>query len=355
MNALLWVAVFFLLLNSLACLWRVLAGPTLADRILGVNVVATNTMVVLALLALLLEQGFDVEVLACFEPRLNSIGAWWQQLFGESEGKEHTGLFPAAVQYSTDLHSLGQYLQEGRRNVLETFLMAERDEGNLTVPEMEADLDKLAYLEGETFTHVNRRAYEGTVQAHHDGGVPTMTFWIDAIKPPALGELLYVFEHAVAVDVRERLAFGMGAVAVQVGERLGLADDVEPVIDHDLDLRVVRPDQPQRAARDQIQDDGPALGLVGGGPRRTEPRGLKGGTLQGGVSIGADRKLDDAAQHQDQRHRQQPELQRGGARAFAQQPAEAARRRHSTILSLLRRRPMTRNASARLSLSGAWK
>lgn len=147
----------------------------------------------------LLQDGYSVEALATFEPRLGGIGSWWQQLFGESEGKQEKGLYPSAVQYSTDLHSLGQYMQQGQRILIETFLIAERDQGDLQVPELETNLDKLGYLEGETFTHINRRAYEGTIQAHHDGGVPTMTVWIDAIKPPAIGELLYLFEHAVAV------------------------------------------------------------------------------------------------------------------------------------------------------------
>lgn len=149
---------------------------------------------------LLLEQGYDVEVLAVFEPRLSSIGAWWQQLYGESEGKEHKGLYPATVQYSTDLHSLGQYMQEGQRIVLETFLMLEDDGGNLTVPATDADLDGLNYLAGQTLTHINRQAYQGTAAAHTDGGVPNMTVWLDRLTPETLGDCLYFFEHAVAVS-----------------------------------------------------------------------------------------------------------------------------------------------------------
>lgn len=147
----------------------------------------------------LLQQQYGVEVLAVFEPRLSGIGGWWQQLFGESEGKEHKGLFPTTVQYSTDLHSLGQYMQEGRRMLLETFLMVEHDGGDLTVPHMEANLDGLNYLDGQTFTHINRQAYEGTAEAHREGGVPTMSLWLDRIDANAIGEMLYFFEHAVAV------------------------------------------------------------------------------------------------------------------------------------------------------------
>ena len=148
----------------------------------------------------LLQKGYAVEVLATFEPLLSGIGAWWQQLFGESEGKEHTGLYPATVEYSTDLHSLGQYMQDGKRILVETFLMIEDDGGDLTVPDSIANLDQLNYLAGKTFTDINRKAYEGTASAHTEGGVPNMTLWVDRITPYTLGEALYFFEHAVAVS-----------------------------------------------------------------------------------------------------------------------------------------------------------
>ncbi len=150
--------------------------------------------------ALLLEDGYEVETLAVFEPRLSGLGAWWQQLFGESEGKEGTGLFPATAQYSTDLHSLGQYMQQGSRIVAETFVMAERDGGDLAIPETQDNLDGLNYLAGRTLSEVARKAYQGTAEAHTEGGVPNMTVWIDRIAPGAVGELLYFFEHAVAVS-----------------------------------------------------------------------------------------------------------------------------------------------------------
>lgn len=149
---------------------------------------------------LLLEQGYAVEVLAVFEPRLSGIGSWWQQLFGESEGKQEKGLYPATVQYSTDLHSLGQYVQEGQRILIETFLMAERTGGTLTVPATEQNLDGLNYLEGKTMEEVNRKAYEGTAKAHTDGGVPNMSVWLDDLSAGSIGEMLYFFEHAVAVS-----------------------------------------------------------------------------------------------------------------------------------------------------------
>jgi glucose-6-phosphate isomerase len=153
-----------------------------------------------ALRYLLLRQGYSTEVLAVFEPRLAGIGEWWKQLYGESEGKSGTGLFPASVQYSTDLHSLGQYMQQGPRNLIETFLMVEEDGGDVPVPATKDDLDKLNYLSGRLMREINRKAFEGTAQAHQDGGVPNVTVWLDRISPETIGECLYFFEHAVAVS-----------------------------------------------------------------------------------------------------------------------------------------------------------
>lgn len=145
------------------------------------------------------QDGMTVETLAVFEPRLYYIGGWWQQLFGESEGKDHRGLFPAVVQYSTDLHSLGQFIQDGRRTLIETFLMVENDGGSITVPEMREDDDGLGYLRGRSMTEINRKAFEGTARAHENGGVPVGTIWLPDISAESIGHLLYFFEHAVAV------------------------------------------------------------------------------------------------------------------------------------------------------------
>ncbi len=149
---------------------------------------------------LLLERGKSVELLATFEPRLGGLGGWWQQLFGESEGKEGKGLFPVSVQYSTDLHSLGQYVQQGQRLLAETFLMLEDDGGTFQAPAAASDLDGLDYLVGKPFTLINRKAYEGTLQAHVAGGVPAMTVWLDRLAPETVGEAIYFFEHAVGVS-----------------------------------------------------------------------------------------------------------------------------------------------------------
>jgi glucose-6-phosphate isomerase len=179
-----------------------------------------------ALRYLFLNDGYDVETLAVFEPKLQDVGRWWQQLFGESEGKEGTGLFPAVVQYTTDLHSLGQYMQQGQRNLIETFLLPEADPGDLTIPETEDDGDGLNYVAGKTMADVTHAAYDGTAQAHADGGVPNMTLRFDEIAPGPIGELLYFFEHAVAVsgyllDVNPFTQPGVEAYKREMYDRLG--------------------------------------------------------------------------------------------------------------------------------------
>jgi glucose-6-phosphate isomerase len=149
---------------------------------------------------LLHESTFTTELLAVFEPRLSGLGAWWQQLFGESEGKEHKGLFPVPVQYSTDLHSVGQYVQDGRRNVAETFLLPNDDAGGLVIPGSPDADDGLDFVAGRTLSLVNRKAAEGTIRAHVAGGVPVQVIRIPSIDPTSVGGLLYFFEHAVSVS-----------------------------------------------------------------------------------------------------------------------------------------------------------
>lgn len=174
----------------------------------------------------LLQDGYDVEALAVFEPKLRSIGRWWQQLFGESEGKEATGLFPTVAQYTTDLHSLGQYMQEGQRNLVETFLMPEETPDPLPIPKTDDDVDGLNYVAGKTMADVTHAAYDGTAQAHTDGGVPNVTIWFDEVAPGPIGELLYFFEHAVAVsgyllDVNPFNQPGVEAYKREMYDRLG--------------------------------------------------------------------------------------------------------------------------------------
>ncbi|MDX1531172.1 MAG: glucose-6-phosphate isomerase [Rhodothermales bacterium] len=146
------------------------------------------------------EQGFTTEILAVFEPKLKGFGGWWQQLFGESEGKEEKGLFPAVVQYTTDLHSLGQYVQQGQRTLVETFLLVEDAGEGLVVEATPANADGLNYLAGKPYAEVNRNAYAGTAEAHAEGGVPNWTITLERLDERGLGQAIAFFEHAVAVS-----------------------------------------------------------------------------------------------------------------------------------------------------------
>jgi glucose-6-phosphate isomerase len=134
------------------------------------------------------------------DPRLRSFGSWWQQLFGESEGKKGRGLFPTVAQYTTDLHSLGQFVQEGPRNLVETFLLADGGVAGPVVEMEPGDPDQLNYLAGRSMADINRVAYEATAAAHAEGGVPNWTFELSALDARTLGEAIYTFEHAVAVS-----------------------------------------------------------------------------------------------------------------------------------------------------------
>ncbi len=153
----------------------------------------------------LYERGFVIEVMSSFHGDLQQLAEWWKQLFGESEGKDGKGIFPASTVMTTDLHSLGQYLQDGRRTLQETFVTVGRSRGDIVVPgegENGADLDGLGYLAGMPLDEINRRAWEGTKAAHLAGGVPCTTFELDEITPFTVGALLYLFEKAVAVSGR---------------------------------------------------------------------------------------------------------------------------------------------------------
>lgn len=146
----------------------------------------------------LLNEGYTTEVLAHFEPRLSGVASWWQQLFAESEGKNHNGIFPSVAAYSTDLHSIGQYLQDGRRDLLETFLIVKNEEV-VTIPPDPGDLDGLNYLSGQSISAVNESAFKGTSRAHEEGGVPNMTLSMDVLSEENLGRCIYFFQHAVSV------------------------------------------------------------------------------------------------------------------------------------------------------------
>ena len=148
----------------------------------------------------LLRQGKQVEILANFEPGLHYLGEWWKQLYGESEGKDGKGIFPAAVDLTTDLHSMGQYIQDGNRFLMETMITAEKSALPVLLEAEESDLDGLNYLAGKTMDHVNECAMKGTMQAHLDGGVPVSRISLDEIDAFSLGELMYFFEYACGVS-----------------------------------------------------------------------------------------------------------------------------------------------------------
>ena len=152
------------------------------------------------------ECGCDTEVLASFEPSLMYFNEWWKQLFGESEGKNQQGIFPASVIYSTDLHSLGQYMQDGRRNIFETFLKFSPEKDPLTVPDLKDDSDGLAYLEGKPLTEISDKALEATLKAHDAGGISTFMIEVNdteaefGISELTLGFLIFFFETACALS-----------------------------------------------------------------------------------------------------------------------------------------------------------
>ena len=150
----------------------------------------------------LFESGFVTEVLSTFHPELGMLCEWWKQLAGESEGKNHKGLFPASTVMTTDLHSLGQYLQEGSRNIIETFLIAKSPRREIEIPPRADDLDGLNYLAGRSLSGINRMAYEGTREAHQAGGLPAMTIELPVITPENLGALIVFFEISIAVSGR---------------------------------------------------------------------------------------------------------------------------------------------------------
>lgn len=148
----------------------------------------------------LYDKGKSLELLVNYEPALHYFGEWWKQLFGESEGKDGKGIFPAAADFSTDLHSLGQYVQEGRRQLFETVLRVEQPKVEITIGEDDGNLDQLNYLAGETVDYVNQKAFQGTLLAHTDGGVPNLVVTLPEINEYYFGYLVYFFEKACAMS-----------------------------------------------------------------------------------------------------------------------------------------------------------
>ncbi|MEC3882475.1 glucose-6-phosphate isomerase [Halobacillus litoralis] len=148
----------------------------------------------------LYNKGKTIEMLVNYEPSLQYFAEWWKQLFGESEGKDQKGIFPASANFSTDLHSLGQYVQEGRRDLFETVLNVETPSSDITIEEDSQNLDGLNYLAGSTVDEVNEKAYLGTMLAHTDGDVPNLILHLPKRDAYTFGYLVYFFEKACAIS-----------------------------------------------------------------------------------------------------------------------------------------------------------
>lgn len=149
---------------------------------------------------ILYKKGKAVEILVNYEPALNYFSEWWKQLYGESEGKDGKGLFPAAVNFTTDLHSMGQYIQDGRRNLFETVISIEKQDEDLFIKATSDNLDGLNFLEGKSLDFINKKALEGTKQAHINGGVPNLLLSIPQLNEFYIGKLIYFFEKACALS-----------------------------------------------------------------------------------------------------------------------------------------------------------
>ena len=142
----------------------------------------------------------NIEILVTYEPKMHFMIEWWKQLYGESEGKDGKGIYPSGAEFTTDLHSIGQYIQDGRRNLFETVINIKHTDADLKIKNEEDDLDGLNYLAGKSIDYVNKKAMEGTIAAHVEGGVPNIVINMDRLDEESLGHLIYFFELACAMS-----------------------------------------------------------------------------------------------------------------------------------------------------------
>ena len=177
----------------------VLSGARSAMAMRGDKSESNPALLYAAARQALYKAGYNTEVLACFEPAFRSMTEWWKQLYGESEGKDQKGIFPAGVSYSTDLHSMGQYIQDGRRELFETTVSVTRPSA-MTVPQWATDGDGLGYLAGRTVDEVAEKARQATVQAHISGGVPSIGLDFGCPDERSFGEMVYFFELACGIS-----------------------------------------------------------------------------------------------------------------------------------------------------------
>ncbi|KIL50063.1 glucose-6-phosphate isomerase [Jeotgalibacillus soli] len=180
---------------------QMMAGAEAAARKYNNSDLSTNESYQYAAVRNVLHRkGKDIELLVNYEPSLHYVSEWWKQLFGESEGKDQKGLFPASVDFSTDLHSMGQYVQEGKRNLIETVLQVKKPRIEVTIQEDPENIDGLNFLAGKTMNEVNNKAFQGTLLAHIDGEVPNLVIEFDEMNEFTYGEMVYFFEKACAIS-----------------------------------------------------------------------------------------------------------------------------------------------------------
>ena len=178
----------------------VMAGAAEAKELYDLRSYENPVWLYAACRNLLYRRGKCIELLESFEPGFKMMGGWWQQLFGESEGKDGKGIFPVTAEFTADLHSLGQMIQEGERNIFETMVRFDAPEALMTIESDEQNLDGLNYLTGKTLDFVDEKAYQGTLAAHVDGGVPVITMDMGKLDDAKLGEMFYFFELACGVS-----------------------------------------------------------------------------------------------------------------------------------------------------------
>jgi len=168
---------------------------------LNTNNVSENVALQYAIVRnLLYNKGFNTEILANYQPTLVYFSEWWKQLYGESEGKEHKGIFPASVTFSSDLHSMGQYIQQGERHLFETMLWVDKANAKINIPQDANNLDGLNFLAEKSIHEINKNAFLGTTLAHMDGGVPVIHLTIPQLSAYYIGQLIYFYEFACAVS-----------------------------------------------------------------------------------------------------------------------------------------------------------
>ena len=181
---------------------QLINGAKKMESLSGSNVAASENICsqYAAIRNSLLKSGKTTEILVSYTPKLQNISEWWKQLYGESEGKENKGIFPASVNFTSDLHSMGQYIQEGLRNIFETVISVRSTKYKFQIPKEEIDLDKLNFLAGRRIDEVNKMAELGTMLAHIDGGVPNIKIELPELNEFYIGQLLYFFEKACGIS-----------------------------------------------------------------------------------------------------------------------------------------------------------